>query len=92
MAREVADEDEGDVEEGEGVCVADAEEMDFGGLDEEAESGAEKAAINRAKHSATVFACLLFNGYSCVYFEKSEQQTFAVEFLFSQFDLKLLGV
>jgi hypothetical protein len=32
--------------------------------------GGKKAAIKRAKQSAIGSACLLFNGYSCVYFEK----------------------
>jgi hypothetical protein len=35
----MADEDQGDVEEGENVHVAYAEEVDFGGLDEEAKGG-----------------------------------------------------
>lgn len=41
VAAEVVDEDKGDVEEGEDVCVSDAEEVNFGGLDEEAAGSGE---------------------------------------------------
>lgn len=41
VASEVVDEDKGDVEEGEDICVADAEEVAFNGLDEEAAGSGE---------------------------------------------------
>lgn len=49
VSSDVADEDEGDVQEGEGVFVAYAEEVDFGGLDEQAESGGEGGRKSRCR-------------------------------------------